>query len=115
MLLPMKSLLKHTSTQRALYVQCTYIVRTVGTMYVQCTYIVRTVPAGKKKILTKAQRKQYTAPSITGAPSPLPVMSDSDSEQDSTGDIPASQIQETEDPSHLDSPVNIYLNTEGLI
>ena len=34
--------------QRALYVhvQCTYIVRTVGTMYVQCTYIVRTVPAG---------------------------------------------------------------------
>ena len=33
-------------TQRALYVQCTYIVRTVGTMYVQCTYIVRTVPAG---------------------------------------------------------------------
>ena len=34
-------------TQRALYVQCTYIVRTAGTMYVQCTYIVRTVPAGK--------------------------------------------------------------------
>ena len=34
------------TSQRALYVQCTYIVRTVGTMYVQCTYIVRTVPAG---------------------------------------------------------------------
>ena len=34
-------------TQRALDVQCTYIVRTVGTMYVQCTYIVRPVPAGK--------------------------------------------------------------------
>ena len=36
----------YVNTQRALYVQCTYIVRTVGTMYVQCTYIVRTVPAG---------------------------------------------------------------------
>ena len=34
------------TSQRALYVQCTYIVHTVGTMYVQCTYIVRTVPAG---------------------------------------------------------------------
>ena len=33
--------------QRALYVQCTYIVRTVGTLYVQCTYIVRPVPAGR--------------------------------------------------------------------
>ena len=37
-------------TQRALYVQCRYIVRTVGTMYVQCTYIVRTVPAGDEKV-----------------------------------------------------------------
>ena len=34
------------STQRALYVQCTYIVRTLYQLYVQCTYIVRTVPAG---------------------------------------------------------------------
>ena len=40
-------------SQRALYVQCTYIVRTVGTMYVQCTYIVRTVPAGVWFGLTK--------------------------------------------------------------
>ena len=32
--------------QRALYVQCTYIVRTLYQLYVQCTYIVRTVPAG---------------------------------------------------------------------
>ena len=32
--------------QRALYVQCTYIVRTLYQPYVQCTYIVRTVPAG---------------------------------------------------------------------
>ena len=38
-----------TTPQRALYVQWTYIVRTVGTMYVQCTYIVRTVPAGTKQ------------------------------------------------------------------
>ena len=29
------------TTQRALYVQCTYIVRTVGTMYVHCTYSAR--------------------------------------------------------------------------
>ena len=28
-------------SQRALYVQCTYIVRTVGTMYVHCTYSAR--------------------------------------------------------------------------
>ena len=35
------------TAQRALYVQCTYIVRTAGTMYVQCTHIVRTVPAGR--------------------------------------------------------------------
>ena len=36
-------------SQRALYVQCTYIVRTVGTMYVQCTYIVCPVPAGVER------------------------------------------------------------------
>ena len=34
------------TSQWALYIQCTYIERTVGTMYVQCTYIVRPVPAG---------------------------------------------------------------------
>ena len=33
-------------SQRALYVQCTYIVRTLYELYVQCTYIVRPVPAG---------------------------------------------------------------------
>ena len=33
-------------SQRALYVQCTYIVRTLCLLYVQCTYIVRTVTAG---------------------------------------------------------------------
>ena len=30
-----------------LYVQCTYIVRALYQLYVQCTYIVRTVPAGR--------------------------------------------------------------------
>ena len=37
-------------SQRALDVQCTYIVRTMYQLYVQCTYIVRTVPAGLYQI-----------------------------------------------------------------
>ena len=40
-------------TQRALYVQCTYIVRTLYQLYVQCTYIVRTVPAGYLRTLRR--------------------------------------------------------------
>ena len=43
--------------QRALYVQCMYIVRTLYQLYVQCTYIVRTVPAGSPCLGTNAQKK----------------------------------------------------------
>ena len=48
---------KFIISQRALYVQCTYIVCTLYQLYVQCTYIVRTVPAG---ILTSVDIAAYS-------------------------------------------------------